>query len=104
LPKGKLDEGETPEICAIREVEEETGLSNITLVSSLRETYHIYEEYSNTILKQTFWYKMSVSGVQTLQPQIEEDIEFVRWIRKSEWTEYAGDSYASIREVFDCML
>jgi 8-oxo-dGTP pyrophosphatase MutT (NUDIX family) len=31
LPKGKLDEGETIEECAIREVEEETGVQQIIL-------------------------------------------------------------------------
>ena len=35
LPKGKMDEGETPALCAIREVEEETGLRNITLLSPI---------------------------------------------------------------------
>ncbi len=104
LPKGKMDEGETPALCAIREVEEETGLRNIKLLSPICETYHIYEEYGKSILKQTFWYKMSVNGPQTLLPQTEEDIELVRWIEKSNWGDYAANSYASIREVFSCML
>jgi 8-oxo-dGTP pyrophosphatase MutT (NUDIX family) len=104
LPKGKLDEGETPALCAIREVEEETGLRNITLLSPICETFHIYEEFGKSILKQTFWYSMSVDGPQTLLPQTEEDIELVRWIQKSEWSGFAADSYASIREVFSYLL
>ena len=35
LPKGKLDEGETIEQCAIREVAEETGVKNISLNKEL---------------------------------------------------------------------
>ncbi len=40
LPKGKLDKGETLEQCALREVQEETGLRKVTLQSPLTETYH----------------------------------------------------------------
>ena len=35
LPKGKLDKGEKIEDCAVREVEEETGLKNVKLNSLL---------------------------------------------------------------------
>ena len=42
LPKGKLDAGETLETCAVREVEEETGLRNIELQQPLTITYHTY--------------------------------------------------------------
>ena len=42
LPKGKLDKGESLEECAVREVEEETGLKNVKLVSPLIITYHTY--------------------------------------------------------------
>ena len=99
LPKGKMDEGETPDQTAIREVMEETGLNNVMLLSHILNTYHIYTQYGKQILKETFWYNMKVSGVQSLTPQTEEDIEQVKWIRLEDWKLYANDSYASIREV-----
>src|ERR1700704_2258892 len=40
LPKGKLDNGEKLEECAIREVKEETGLNNVLPISPLMITYH----------------------------------------------------------------
>src|SRR5262245_20291408 len=39
LPKGKADEGEKLEDCALREVQEETGLKNIELVGPLIITH-----------------------------------------------------------------
>ena len=36
LPKGKLDEGETIENCAKREVEEETGLHNLEIIRAIK--------------------------------------------------------------------
>ena len=46
LPKGKLDDGETLEQCAVREVEEETGLTKIKLLTPLLTTFHTYHEGS----------------------------------------------------------
>src|SRR5258705_8336444 len=60
LPKGKLDKGEKLEDCAIREVEEETGLKKIELVSPLTTTYHTYHEGTKFILKESHWYMMNV--------------------------------------------
>jgi len=51
LPKGKLDKGETLEECAVREVEEETGLKNISLHKHLLTTFHTYHESGKFILK-----------------------------------------------------
>jgi 8-oxo-dGTP pyrophosphatase MutT (NUDIX family) len=104
LPKGKIDEDETPEKCALREVAEETGLRHVTLESLICQTYHVYEEFGKKILKETFWYKMKSEGVQNLVPQTEEDIEAVRWIQKKEWNSYSNSTYASINEVMDHFL
>ena len=44
LPKGKLEAGEKLEDCAVREVEEETGLKNVLLDKPLVTTFHTYDE------------------------------------------------------------
>src|SRR4051812_36809134 len=80
LPKGKLDEGETIEQCAIREVMEETGLKNIFLGELIDVTVHQYEENGDTITKKTAWYKMKGSSLDNLTPQTEEHIEEIKWV------------------------
>ena len=40
LPKGKLEAQETIEFCALREVQEECGISDLEIISRLIKTYH----------------------------------------------------------------
>ena len=101
LPKGKLDKGETISACAVREVEEETGLKNVKLIEPLIITYHTYHEGSRFILKESHWYTMKVSGNQTLTPQTEEDILEVKWITKEEAEQYFPDCYPSVVDVLE---
>ena len=42
LPKGKIDKGETPKKGAVRECEEECGVSKLKIIKVLPATYHIY--------------------------------------------------------------
>jgi 8-oxo-dGTP pyrophosphatase MutT (NUDIX family) len=104
LPKGKLDKGEKLEDCAIREVEEETGLKNVNLISPLMITYHTYHEGSRFILKESHWYSMKVSGEQWLMPQTEEDIHEIKWIKKSDLKTYMKNSFPSVVDVLETCL
>lgn len=101
MPKGKLDEGETIEACALREVEEETGISNLKLCGKLQTTYHTYPFQGKTVLKPSHWYKMEYSGNEELVPQTEEDITELRWVDKVEAAELAQISFPSIREMIE---
>ncbi|WP_288461074.1 NUDIX domain-containing protein [uncultured Chryseobacterium sp.] len=80
LPKGKMEKGESREESAIREIEEETGLSNVELVRFINTTYHIYiERNGDKVLKCTHWFEMNFNGEDTSKPQIEEGITEVAW-------------------------
>lgn len=99
LPKGKLDDGETLEACALREVTEETGLHAIRSLGPLLTTYHVYEQGGERYLKASHWYRMLFHGTEGAVPQTEEDIERIEWLTREEVAERLPQAYASIREV-----
>jgi 8-oxo-dGTP pyrophosphatase MutT (NUDIX family) len=109
LPKGKIEKKETPEHAAIREVEEECGLTNLQLIKPLESTFHIYRSPylsfpDNLVLKETKWFLMTYSGVEIPVPQLEEDIEEVRWFAESELDEVRANTYPSLRELLEKTL
>ncbi|MBU4537597.1 MAG: NUDIX domain-containing protein [Weeksellaceae bacterium] len=80
LPKGKIEKGESLEQAALREIEEETGLSELILEEFLNNTFHIYNERNGEkILKTVYWFRMQYVGNETPKPQIEEGISEVSW-------------------------
>ncbi len=99
LPKGKLDTRETIEECAVREVEEETGLKNVILIAPLLTTYHTYHEGSKFVLKESYWFSMKVNGEQQLTPQIEEDIHEIKWMTKKEAEDHFPNCFPSVIDV-----
>jgi ADP-ribose pyrophosphatase YjhB (NUDIX family) len=101
LPKGKLDEGESMEACAVREVEEETGLKNVQIGELIDVTVHRYEENGELIKKKTSWYKMKGSSMDKLVPQTEEQIEEIKWVKPSELEPYMQNTYANIIQVIN---
>jgi 8-oxo-dGTP pyrophosphatase MutT (NUDIX family) len=80
LPKGKIEIGESKEVAAVREVEEECGIFNLELKNFINSTYHIYTERDGKkVLKTTYWFEMFYAGNEMPKPQIEEGITEVSW-------------------------
>jgi ADP-ribose pyrophosphatase YjhB (NUDIX family) len=103
LPKGKLDEREDFETAAIREVQEECGITHIELGDLYHLSYHIYEENNDWILKQTNWYLMK-SEEKNLIPQLEEGITQTAWLPTSQFEKVRENTYASIDEIISKLL
>lgn len=103
LPKGKLDEGETLEECAVREVREETGVQDLKTGEKIIITYHTYLEFGTHILKESHWYKMRCKNEENLVPQTEEDITEIKWVGAFELDKYTSNTYQTIIEVVNCL-
>ena len=103
LPKGKLDEGETIQTCALREVAEETGIKDIRLHELLKFTNHIYfDKYLNQeVVKRTYWFHMTIPTTQSGVPQITEDIEKIEWHSLATAKHCLAQTYPTIIEVIE---
>ena len=99
LPKGKVEKGEDLETCAIREVEEETGVSKLELKKKIGETYHTYNAFGKHFIKTTHWYYLTCPSKQTLIPQTEEDILEIKWIKTKDIKQPMSNTYPSIKDI-----
>jgi len=99
LPKGHIEKGETPEAAALREVEEETGISNLQIVKELPSTWHCYLEHEVWTLKRTYWYLMSTAEAIQPKPQTEEGITEIKLIGNEEIEGFLKNTFRSISEI-----
>ncbi len=99
LPKGKIEKGEKEELCALREVTEETGVTNLQLKKKVGETYHVYDEFGKHFLKISHWYHMTCSANQVLKPQLEEHITQIKWVKTRDIKEPIKDTYPSVKDI-----
>ena len=99
LPKGHIEQGETPEVAALREVEEETGIGNLKIVKELPSTWHCYLEHDEWTLKHTYWYLMESEETIRPKPQTEEGITEIKLIGNEEIEDFLKNTFRSISEI-----
>lgn len=98
LPKGKLDDGETVEACALREVREEVGIDTLRMVRPLGTTQHGYVRGDRYDVKTTHWFLMRTPE-RSFEPERREGIERVAWARWNVAYQHLG--YDTLRQHMD---
>ena len=104
LPKGKMELNESAEICAEREIEEETGVNNLHRIGKLTDTFHFYEEKGKIILKISHWFHFKTNFDGNLIPQIEEDITAIQWVDDNDLNIQLTNTFQAIKDVVDVFL
>ena len=101
LAKGGMEKNETIEQTAIREVEEETGITELVITEKLQKTYHIFKRNGRYKLKITQWFEMQTKYEGTPQGQAEEGIEKVEWVNPKNIPMLLENSYENIKLLFE---
>ena len=97
LPKGHIEKNEQEDIAAMREVEEETAISNLSIIKQLPSSHHCYLLNNQWTLKKTSWFLMKSDNEFKPKPQEEEGISKVFLLNKDNVNYFLENTYPSIR-------
>lgn len=97
LPKGKVEQGEFMRQAALREVREECGVQALKIKSTIKPTFHIYDQAGDRILKTTYWYYMHCQDPESAVPQAEEEITEVRWVDRKALAPFVDQTFPNIK-------
>jgi 8-oxo-dGTP pyrophosphatase MutT (NUDIX family) len=100
LPKGGIEKGEEISETALREVEEETGVTNLVIKRKMQKTYHIFKRSGRYKLKVTHWFEMETDFEGTPVGQVNEGIEKAVWLKPEEIKEALKHSFENIKLLF----
>ena len=104
LPKGKLEKHEKVKAGAIREVEEECGITSPEIREELITTFHKFKNKGKECLKKSYWFIMDYEGEEELVPQLEEDITKVKWMGTDKFEKVYANTFPSIGDVLDAYI
>ena len=96
FPKGHLEAGEQPEGAAVREVSEETGLSDLSL-RGLIDTIDWHFRFRGRLIHKICHFFLMETAEFSTSPQRAEGITACRWLSFDEAEELI--SYANARDV-----
>jgi len=96
FPKGHLEVGEEPAAAALREVKEETGLSDLSIRGEI-ETIDWFFRFRGQLIHKVCHFFLMETAEATTCPQHAEGITACRWMRFEEAQSLV--SYANARDV-----
>jgi 8-oxo-dGTP pyrophosphatase MutT (NUDIX family) len=96
FPKGHVETGEQPEAAAIREVHEETGLTDLSIRAQI-DTIDWFFRFRGQLIHKVCHFYLMETAAETTSPQRAEGITACRWRRFEEAQSII--SYANAREV-----
>jgi 8-oxo-dGTP pyrophosphatase MutT (NUDIX family) len=96
FPKGHVEDGERPEVAAIREVSEETGLGDLNLGASI-DTIDWYFRFRGRLIHKVCHFYLMFTEVADTSPQRSEGITACRWEPYEDAAQLV--SYANARDV-----
>jgi 8-oxo-dGTP pyrophosphatase MutT (NUDIX family) len=83
FPKGHIEAGEQPETAALREVREETGLTDLS-IRSLVDTIDWFFRFRGQLIHKVCHFYLMETASATTSPQRAEGITACRWTRFEE--------------------
>ena len=101
MPKGRIERNESVREAAVREVEEETGVTGLEITQPLPETFRLYQRNGKYRLKKTYWYGMTTDYSGPLLPQNEEGIEKAEWKDATDVEVLFENAYANIQLLWE---
>ena len=104
FPKGHMEEGESFQQTAIREVNEETHICELEIQENIATTYHIFYAKESYYLKETQWFKMTTQQIDNLIPQKEEHIEALWWFTTEDIKNNLSKFYPSLQEMIQLIF
>ena len=100
LPKGFVEKGEKKKEGAVREVEEETGVTGLEIANKEKVTYHTYRYKGKLVLKISHWYSMTTNFSGKLTPQLNEGITKVEWLNETQINNALENTWENIKLLF----
>ncbi len=96
FPKGHLEPGEMPDVAAVREVAEETGLATVEIRGAI-ETIDWYFRFRGRLIHKVCYFYLMETVSEATSPQRAEGITACRWAPFDEAVKLV--SYANARVV-----